>query len=153
MSARRGERRDVTTADLGALPRILEPPAEKQSDPEPSAEPSDERSDLLATSLLPRSEAERLRERWRTVQAGFVDAPRLAVEEADRLVAELMQRLAAAFSETRAALEARWDGRGEVSTEELRVALTHYRSFFERLLAGHVHGDERPLSREPEPRR
>jgi hypothetical protein len=68
------------------------------------------------------------------VQGQFVDEPRQAVEQADHLVAELMQRLATQFSETRAELERRWDGQENVSTEELRVAMTQYRSFFERLL-------------------
>jgi hypothetical protein len=46
-----------------------------------------------------------------------------------------MQRLAAQFSETRANLEQQWDGHDDISNEELRVAMTQYRSFFERLLS------------------
>lgn len=75
------------------------------------------------------------RDRWREIQTGFVDEPRQAVERADGLVAELMQRLAQSFSEQRNNLEHQWDASDEVSTEELRVALTRYRSFFERLLS------------------
>jgi hypothetical protein len=75
------------------------------------------------------------RNRWREIQTGFVDEPRHAVEQADGLVAELMQRLAQSFSEQRNKLEHQWDASDEVSTEELRVALTRYRSFFERLLS------------------
>ena len=75
------------------------------------------------------------RDRWREIQTGFVDEPRHAVEQADELVAELMQRLAQGFSEQRNNLEHQWDAKDEVSTEELRVALTRYRSFFERLLS------------------
>lgn len=75
------------------------------------------------------------RDRWREIQTGFVDEPRHAVERADELVAELMQRLAQSFSEQRNNLEHQWDASDEVSTEELRVALTRYRSFFERLLS------------------
>ena len=75
------------------------------------------------------------RSRWREIQTGFVDEPRNAVEQADELVAELMQRLAQSFSEQRNSLEHQWDASDEVSTEELRVALTRYRSFFERLLS------------------
>jgi hypothetical protein len=75
------------------------------------------------------------RDRWREIQTGFVDEPRHAVEQADGLVAELMQRLAQSFSEQRSNLEHQWDASDEVSTEELRVALTRYRSFFERLLS------------------
>jgi hypothetical protein len=75
------------------------------------------------------------RTRWREVQAGFVDEPRNAVERADELVAELMQRLAQNFSQQRGELEKQWDASEDVSTEDLRVALTRYRSFFERLLS------------------
>ena len=75
------------------------------------------------------------RNRWREIQTGFVDEPRQAVEKADGLVAELMQRLAQSFSEQRNNLEHQWDVSDKVSTEELRVALTRYRSFFERLLS------------------
>jgi hypothetical protein len=75
------------------------------------------------------------RNRWREIQTGFVDEPRHAVEQADGLVAELMQRLAQSFSEQRNNLEHQWDASDKVSTEELRIALTRYRSFFERLLS------------------
>ncbi len=69
------------------------------------------------------------------MQGEFVDEPRAAVEHADELVSALMQRLAAQFSETRTRLEQQWDGQEDASTEELRVAMTRYRSFFERLLS------------------
>jgi hypothetical protein len=75
------------------------------------------------------------RNRWRDIQAGFVDEPRSAVEQADQLVAQLMQRLAQSFSEQRTNLEKQWEAAERVSTEELRVAFTRYRSFFERLLS------------------
>jgi hypothetical protein len=75
------------------------------------------------------------RNRWREIQAGFVDEPRNAVQRADQLVAELMQTLAQSFSKQRNELEHQWDASENVSTEDLRVALTRYRSFFERLLS------------------
>jgi hypothetical protein len=84
--------------------------------------------------LFAADESERLRSRWTEVQTGFVDQPRESVEEADRLVADLMQRLTAQFSEERSRLETQWDRGDDASTEDLRVALTRYRSFFERLL-------------------
>jgi hypothetical protein len=78
-----------------------------------------------------REEAER---RWREIQANFVDEPRSSVEEANTLVADLMDRLVSGFGAERSRLEAQW-GRGEdVTTEELRVVLQRYRSFFGRLL-------------------
>jgi hypothetical protein len=85
--------------------------------------------------LLPPDQAERYRSRWEEIQTSFVDEPRESVEQADRLVADLMQSLAATFSQARELLESQWDSDGDVSTEDLRVALTHYRSFFDRLLS------------------
>jgi len=76
-----------------------------------------------------------LRDRWTDVQAGFVDEPRSAVERADSLVAEVMQRLADSFATERKALEQQWSRGDDVSTEDLRVALRRYRSFFDRLLS------------------
>jgi len=69
------------------------------------------------------------------VQNGFVDEPRRAVEEADMLVAELMQHLAKSFADERGRLEGQWDRGDEVSTDELRVAFQRYRAFFGRLLS------------------
>ena len=86
-------------------------------------------------SLLPTDQAGQYTTRWEKIQAGFVDEPRESVEEADALVADLMQRLASSFSEERKHLESQWDRGDDVSTEDLRVALTRYRSFFERLLS------------------
>ena len=75
------------------------------------------------------------RTKWQNIQIGFVDEPRHAVEEADELVAELMQQLAQSFSDQRSQLEKQWEQTDKVSTEDLRLALRRYRSFFERLLA------------------
>ena len=75
-----------------------------------------------------------LRARWSDVQAGFVDEPRRAVEEADELVVTVMQRITDSFANERSTLEKQWDSGSTVSTEELRVALQRYRSFFGRLL-------------------
>jgi hypothetical protein len=85
--------------------------------------------------LFAGDDAERFRSRWQEVQAGFVDEPRQAVQDADGLVAELMQRLAETFSEERSSLESQWDSGEDASTEDLRVALQRYRSFFDRLLS------------------
>jgi hypothetical protein len=85
--------------------------------------------------LFQDEEGRGFRSRWDAIQTGFVDEPRVAVEEADSLVAEVMKRLAEVFADERGTLEQQW-GRGDnVSTEDLRVALKRYRSFFERLLS------------------
>jgi hypothetical protein len=85
--------------------------------------------------LFSSSDADRYRDQWTNVQSEFVDQPREAVEQADRLVADLMQSLAAQFSDTRTGLESQWNDNDDVSTEDLRIAMTRYRSFFERLLS------------------
>jgi hypothetical protein len=86
-------------------------------------------------SLLEDGELQGITARWKDIQAEFVEEPTVAVQQADALVAELMQRLAAMFATERAELENRWAGGNEVSTEDLRQGLRRYRSFFERLLA------------------
>jgi hypothetical protein len=85
--------------------------------------------------LFEGQELQSVRSRWQEIQADFVDEPRSAVQEADKLVADLMQRLAQVFATERDQLESRWATGEQVSTEDLRQGLQRYRSFFERLLA------------------
>lgn len=137
--------REFTTADLANADRAVVSPgggadahgpadaSHTQVTPAPERD-GEREADAASTPLFPAEEAGQFREQWVRVQGRFVDEPREAVEQADHLVAELMQRLAAQFSDTRSELERRWDGQEDVSTEELRVAMTQYRSFFERLL-------------------
>ena len=80
------------------------------------------------------NEANELRGRWDNVQVSFVDEPRTAVEKADALVSTAVNRLSEIFGEERKKLEAQWES-GEVSTEDLRLALKKYRSFFARVLS------------------
>jgi hypothetical protein len=87
------------------------------------------------TPLFSTDETQTFRSRWDDIQTGFVDEPRTAVEQADGLVAEAMKRLAEMFADERAELEQQWDRGDDISTEDLRVALQRYRSFFARLLA------------------
>jgi len=87
-----------------------------------------------AATLFPENEAKDFRTRWTDIQTGFVDEPRRSVEQADALVAEVIKRLAATFAEERSKLEGQWGRGDDVSTEDLRVALRRYRSFFDRLL-------------------
>lgn len=75
------------------------------------------------------------RSRWEKIQIGFVDEPREAVQHADELVASAIKQLADVFATERHKLEAEWGKSENVSTEELRVALRRYRSFFDRLLS------------------
>lgn len=84
--------------------------------------------------LLPPDYVNDLRGKWDRIQTGFVDEPRVAVQQADELVASAIKRLAELFAEERSKLERQWDRGDDVSTEDLRVALRTYRSFFQRLL-------------------
>jgi len=87
------------------------------------------------TGLFSEQEAAALRKQWSEVQGGFVDEPRRAVEQADSLVADVMTKLTQGFAKERTTLEQHWDRGNNVTTEDLRVALQRYRSFFDRLLS------------------
>lgn len=118
--ADRGEMRqeaDVTDAEETA----------RRADPAPGAREE-------AEALLPEQEAEDYRNAWGEIQGRFVDDPQGAVRDADGLVAEVMQTLAGVFSEHKKELENQWRKGEQVATEELRLALQKYRSFFGRLL-------------------
>ncbi len=80
-------------------------------------------------------DAESFRQRWETIQSGFVDEPKRAVEEADELVSELIKSLTDSFTAERRNLEQQWSSGGEASTDDLRRGLQRYRSFFRRLLS------------------
>jgi len=120
------EEQKLTTADIASRGTATEA--------DDSADPTADNSGTTEP-LFSASDADRYRDQWTNVQSEFVDQPREAVEQADRLVADLMQSLAAQFSETRSGLESQWNDSDDVSTEDLRVAMTRYRSFFERLLS------------------
>jgi hypothetical protein len=92
-------------------------------------------TDERATPLFSPDEAKEFRARWDAIQGGFVDEPRRAVEQADALVAGAMKRLAEMFADERARLDGQWARGDSVSTEDLRLALRRYRSFFGRLLS------------------
>lgn len=85
-------------------------------------------------SLLGDEHRRRFRSRWDAIQASFVDEPRTSVAEADALVREATETLHSQFERDRRQLEGAWDRGDDVSTEDLRVTLQRYRSFFDRLL-------------------
>ncbi|MEU6312681.1 hypothetical protein [Streptomyces sp. NPDC047014] len=104
---------------------------------------ADDRGGTDATTASPASDDEPLlgtadtegyRKNWSEIQGRFVDDPQEAVRSADTLVAEVMQALAGTFSTRKQGLEAQWSRGEQVATEDLRVALQQYRSFFNRLL-------------------
>ena len=88
-----------------------------------------------ARILLPKRQLEELRTQWATIQTNFVDEPRKAVEDADKLVADAIKQIQEALFANRANLEKDWRRNDQISTEDLRVSLQHYRQFFDRLVA------------------
>jgi hypothetical protein len=87
-----------------------------------------------SVTLLEQEESEQLRTRWNEIQGKFVDEPRVAVQEADALVSEVVDKITQMFANEHASLESQWNHGVNVSTEDLRKALQHYRSFFNRLV-------------------
>jgi len=86
------------------------------------------------TAYLPDDISTDADERWQRIQAEFVDDPRRSVTEAHQLVSELVQRVVDTFTNERDTLERQWSGGDRVSTEDLRICMQRYRSFFSRLL-------------------
>ncbi|WP_427912884.1 hypothetical protein ACPWT1_20015 [Ramlibacter sp. MMS24-I3-19] len=112
----------------GGMPRGQQPGQPREG------QPMGHEMEQLA-ALFPPEVASGFRSRWDQVQISFVDDPREAVQQADELVAQVMKSLASNFAEQRSRLEAGIGHGGEVNTENLRMALRSYRSFFQRLLS------------------
>lgn len=136
----------------GNVARVPEPPAapapetEIHVDPEQptmsAPDPSDQAPMQMATGdtesrepLLAADAAGSFRQRWERIQSRFVDDPQNSVELADELVTEVVRDLQASFVSERQTLEAQWQRGDDVETEDLRMALKRYRSFFDRLLS------------------
>ena|SRR5262245_40777524 len=83
--------------------------------------------------LFENNEADSFRTQWLEIQSRFVDDPSVSVKDADDLVADVIKNITRNFADKRMALESQWKS-GDVSTEDLRVAMKRYRSFFNRLL-------------------
>jgi hypothetical protein len=121
------------------------PPASEPTEPAASADPTtapaapaDPRAQSESSTeevLFADDDLAELRARWAAVQASFVDDPKDCVQKADVLVSDLVEQLTSGFADARSHLEEQWARGEEASTEDLRVALMHYREFFQRLLA------------------
>jgi hypothetical protein len=97
--------------------------------------PAPSRHEENPVSLVPPDAVTEFRAKWNSIQIKFVDEPRGAVKEADTLVAEVIRRITELFADERSGLEEHWSRGDNVSTEDLRLAMQRYRSFFERLLS------------------
>lgn len=84
--------------------------------------------------LVPAQRRDEYQQRWEMLKAQFVDEPRSAVRDADELVGQVLDEIEATFRAQRGELERHWHD-DSTSTEDLRLALGRYRSFFDRLLS------------------
>jgi hypothetical protein len=121
-----GEARDES--DEGAPAPVAEPPAETPAAETPAA---DVPAAAAPGGLLGSLDAGEVRGRFLDIQAGFIDEPRQAVEEAGRFVDDLLRQVADSLQQQRSQLAGATD---EASTEDLRLALRAYRQFVDRLL-------------------
>ena len=99
--------------------------------PQPAEKADENRQDLW----LEGAEMDDLQSNWNSIQIEFVDEPRASVEQAKALVAEATGRITRALTDKQAALDEAWFNNQDVSTEDLRLALQQYRSFFNHLLS------------------
>jgi hypothetical protein len=84
-------------------------------------------------SLLASVDAEAIRRQFLDIQAGFVDEPRQAVQQAGALVDDLVQRVLQSLTAEREQLVDGADA-DTTSTEDLRLVLRAYRAYVDRLL-------------------
>jgi hypothetical protein len=139
-----GEPREgaLSTSELASAP--ASPPSAMQEGDRPLLQATN--TDGISQTRVTREEAKLaplftqevamdFRARWDSVQSSFVDDPKEAVHAADELVVQVTQSLAETFAKQRSELEKGLDQAESPTTENLRIALRHYRSFFERLLS------------------
>ncbi len=123
---------DAEAAEVPPAP-VAEPPADAPAEA-PAATEAPAAADAPAAdppALLGSLDAGEIRNRFLDIQAGFIDEPRQAVEEAGRFVDDLLRQVADALQQQRGQLAGATD---EGSTEDLRLALRAYRQFVDRLL-------------------
>ncbi|MFC7830176.1 hypothetical protein [Streptomyces sp. NPDC057375] len=144
----RGADRATTDPGTGAAPGTAAVPgAAADADPDgitpapaPSATATPQAPPGAGRPLLPPADSDRLGERLHHALAGFVDAPRASVEEADRVLEEITARFTEAVTHRRQTLRASWREPGEgagapsADTEQLRLALRDYRELAGRLM-------------------
>ena len=112
------------------------------------------RHDELELTPLDPSTAQRLRDEWRLAQERFVDAPAESVADAHRVLRTALDargyptrddddRVAMLSVDhadvldryrTGMATESKWREQGTTDTEDLRLAMQHYRSVFDRVV-------------------
>ncbi|HEY9526301.1 MAG TPA: hypothetical protein VIR02_04405 [Anaerolineales bacterium] len=128
------EERERSTHNVpveGNAPRVEKRQDEKIAEQRVPADASSEGLEPLFEDEAART----FRSRWQVIQGKFVDDPRDSVKQADDLVADIIKSVTMSFADRRIGLEKQWNsGDNNISTEDMRLALKRYRSFFERLL-------------------
>jgi hypothetical protein len=139
-----GEPRDTSTVVEPGIAAIRPSASGAVSGDQPLLEPVNterviqatvKKEDTTLAPLFSREATTDFRARWDLVQRSFVDNPQEAVSAGDELVAQVIKSLTETFSTQRSELESELNETDRSSTENLRLALRRYRSFFERLLA------------------
>ncbi len=131
--------KDLTTSDLATAAETRT--AQREVERDVNEPPIENRNAEVITEdeqlapLFSPDAAKEFRSRWDAIQSSFVDDPKQAVRQGDELVAQVLKSLTETFSNERSRLEGQLDQSDKASTENLRVALRRYRSFFERLLS------------------
>ncbi len=131
--------KDLTTSDLATAAETRT--AQREVERDVNEPPTENRNAEVITEdeqlapLFSPDAAKEFRSRWDAIQSSFVDDPKQAVRQGDELVAQVLKSLTETFSNERSRLEGQVDQSDKASTENLRVALRRYRSFFERLLS------------------
>jgi hypothetical protein len=111
-----------------------------ESTPGEAARQGEPRSDTARVdsvedgSLIAHDRCVDYRSRWEVAQGGFIDEPRKSVTDADALVGEILDDLSETFHSRRRSLEQQWED-DKSTTEDMRLALRGYRTFFDRLLS------------------
>ncbi|WP_432042488.1 hypothetical protein [Streptomyces cadmiisoli] len=121
------------TPESPAAPATAAGPGARSAPARPAA------SSARTAPLLPHDETDKLAQRLQHAVAGFVDAPRAAVEEADQVLEEIAGRFTEAVARRRRTLRGSWQAAEEgatatADTEQLRLALRDYRELADRLL-------------------
>jgi hypothetical protein len=91
-------------------------------------------ADGQRATLIAPERADGYNSRWNQLKSDFVDEPRRAVRGANELVGEVLDELEELFRRQRTDLEQGLENE-QTTTEDLRLALGRYRSFFDRLLS------------------
>jgi hypothetical protein len=107
---------------------------ERVTEAGPRTTPATDTAEDGLAPLFEAEDAKKFRSRWLAIQSKFVDDPSASVKQADDLVSDVIKSVTMNFSNRRIALENQWNSEDNTSTEDLRMAIKRYRSFFDRLL-------------------